>query len=360
MINNENYDAIGGTACIITGGLLSTVHAKTAHGLIRQSDRFKIVGIIDYVSAGRDAGDVLDGKNRNIPIFKNVEELLENIESPKYAIIGMATKGGVLPQELYPGIINCLKAGINLVNGLHEALGEIPEFKEIAAESGARIYDIRKPKPFKDLHFWTGNIKEVQSLKIGVLGTDCALGKRTTSKLLVNELKNDGFNSHMIYTGQTGWLQGGKYGFIFDSTPNDFISGELEHAVYQCWQEEKPDVMILEGQSGLRNPSGPCGSEYIISCALDGVILQHDPMRRYFKGIEDYGKEIPSVKDEIALIKMLGADTICITLNTASLDAEQAVAIKNELEKECGIPVVIPLFEGVGTCATIIKNLLKK
>ena len=35
----------------------------------------------------------------------------------------------------------------------------------------------------------------------------------------------------MIYTGQTGWLQGGEYGFIFDSTLNDFVSGELENAI---------------------------------------------------------------------------------------------------------------------------------
>jgi uncharacterized NAD-dependent epimerase/dehydratase family protein len=53
-------------AIIITGGYLNSSNAKTAHGLIRGTDRFTIVGIIDEKSAGKDAGEVLDGKKRNI------------------------------------------------------------------------------------------------------------------------------------------------------------------------------------------------------------------------------------------------------------------------------------------------------
>ena len=49
-------------AIVITGGYLDSSNAKTAHGLIRGTDRFKIVGFIDHKSAGKDAGEVLDGK----------------------------------------------------------------------------------------------------------------------------------------------------------------------------------------------------------------------------------------------------------------------------------------------------------
>ncbi|MEM1407614.1 MAG: DUF1611 domain-containing protein, partial [Bacteroidota bacterium] len=276
MISNS----ISGSACIITGGLLNDIHAKTAHGLIRQSDRFEIVGVIDHVSDGKDAGEILDGKFRDIPVTAQLDQLIDTIGlTPEFAIIGMATKGGVLAQELYPLIKHALELGISIVNGLHETLSDIEDFAEVLKTSNATIYDIRKSKPFSNLHFWSGKIKKVTCPKIAVLGTDCALGKRTTSKFLVNNLRAAGYNAHMIYTGQTGWLQGTKYGFIFDSTPNDFISGELEHAILNCWKNENPDIIILEGQSSLRNPSGPCGSEYIISAELDGVILQHDPTR---------------------------------------------------------------------------------
>ena len=92
----------------------------------------------------------------------------------------------------------------------------------------------------------------------------------------------ENIKAEMIYTGQTGWLQGGEYGFIFDTTLNDFISGEIEHAVVTCWKEAKPDVIMIEGQSALRNPSGPCGSEFLVSGNARYTILVHAPKRVYF------------------------------------------------------------------------------
>ena len=56
-------------AIIITAGYLDSNSGKTAHGLIRGTDRYNIVGVIDEKSAGQDAGEVLDGKKRNIPVF---------------------------------------------------------------------------------------------------------------------------------------------------------------------------------------------------------------------------------------------------------------------------------------------------
>ena len=94
---------------------------------------------------------------------------------------------------------------------------------------------------------------------------DCAMGKRTAARMLTQACKKHDINAQMIYTGQTGWLQGGQYGFVFDSTLNDFISGELEHAIITCNKETSPDLILLEGQSALRNPSGPCGSELLVS-----------------------------------------------------------------------------------------------
>ena len=58
-------------AIILTNGLLKALDAKTAHGLIRGTERFTIKGVVDYAeTAGQDAGILLDGKNRNIPVFE--------------------------------------------------------------------------------------------------------------------------------------------------------------------------------------------------------------------------------------------------------------------------------------------------
>ena len=223
-------------AILITGGYLDTISAKTAHGLIRGTDRFNILGVIDSKHVGKDAGEVLDGKKRNIPVFESLRDFSRHSKvEAKYCIIGVATKGGVVPESLRLILREALEHGYGLINGLHEYISDIPELSDLARQKGVEIIDVRKPKKIKDLHFWSGKIKEVKCPKIAVLGTDCALGKRTTTRFLVEAMRKAGYKAEMIYTGQTGWMQGAKYGFVFDSTLNDFISGEMEHAVYTCY-----------------------------------------------------------------------------------------------------------------------------
>ncbi len=153
---------------------------------------------------------------------------------------------------------------------------------------------------------------------------------------------------------------GGKVRFVFDSTLNDFISGEMEHAVVQCWEEAKPDIIFIEGQSALRNPTGPAGAEWIVSAAADGVVLQHNPARKQYKDFEFYPAYLPDPKDEIALIKMYGAPTVALTLNTAKMTEHDAREYAVKYERELGIPVVLPLEDGVDRIVAVCKNMIAK
>jgi uncharacterized NAD-dependent epimerase/dehydratase family protein len=348
-------------AIIITAGYLDSNSGKTAHGLIRGTDRYKIVGVIDQKSAGKDAGEVLDGKNRNIPVYATVEEFAKTSkQTAKYCVIGVATKGGVIPDSLRAILKDGLVHGYGLVNGLHEYISDIPELADFARSRGLEIIDVRKPKKFKDLHFWSGKIKNVHCPKIAVLGTDCALGKRTTTRFLTEAMKKAGYRAEMIYTGQTGWMQGAKYGFVFDSTLNDFISGEMEHAIVQCWEEAKPDIIFIEGQSSLRNPSGPAGAEWIVSGDANAVVLQHNPPRKQYKDMEYYPAYIPEIKDEIALIKIYGAPTVALTVNTYKMTEKEARDYAAQKEKELGIPVILPLEDGVDRLVAVFKDMIDK
>ncbi len=344
-------------ALLLTNGLLMTGDAKTAHGLIRGTERYNIVGVIDdATTAGKDAGEVLDGKNRNIPIFESLELAVENLTEINYLIIGVATVGGVLPVDMLEIIKKAIQYKISIVNGLHEYLVEKPDFVALAAEHGVTLIDIRKPKSRKDLHFWTGEILHLNTPIIAVLGMDCAMGKRTTARLIRQACEADNLNAQMIYTGQTGWLQGGKYGFIFDSTLNDFVSGELENAILTCQKETNPDFIILEGQSSLRNPSGPCGFEFLISGNAKSVVLVHAPKRKYFDNDAHWG-EIPSVQSEIALIEKLGSKVIAIALNTEECSEEEYKTFQKDLETELQIPVLLPIQEGVERIIPILKSI---
>jgi uncharacterized NAD-dependent epimerase/dehydratase family protein len=348
-------------AVIITAGYLDTNSGKTAHGLIRGTERFNILAVIDEKFAGKDAGEILDGRKRNIPVYDSISNFVKSSkEKAKYCIIGVATKGGVIPDSLRKLLKEALDNGLGLVNGLHDYISDHPELADYAKQKGVEIIDVRKPKKFKDLHFWSGEIARVKCPKIAVLGTDCALGKRTTTRFLTEALREAGYKAEMIYTGQTGWMQGARYGFIFDSTLNDFISGEMEHAIVKCWEEVQPDIIFIEGQSSLRNPSGPAGSEWIVSAAADGVVLQHHPPRKQYKDMEFYPAFIPHPKDEIALIKIYGAPTVAVTLNTAKMNKQEAKDVAAAFEKELGIPVVLPLEESVSRLIPIFKSMIEK
>lgn len=345
-------------AIVITGGFLETNNAKTAHGLIRGSDRFEIIGIVDEKHAGKDAGEVLDGKKRNIPVFASIAEAAQRTK-PEYCIVGVATKGGVIPESLRVLLRTALENELGIVNGLHDHVSEHEELANLAKEKGVEIIDVRKPKKFKDLHFWNGKIKEVKCPKIAVLGTDCAMGKRTTTRILVEAMRAAGYKAEMIYTGQTGWMQGAKYGFIFDSTLNDFISGELEHAIHTCYTEAKPDIIFIEGQSSLRNPSGPAGAEWLVSADATGVVLQHNPLRKQYKDMEFYPAYIAQPKDEIALMKLYGTPTVAVTVNTAKMKTEEARAFATQYEQELGIPAILPLEDGVERLVKIFEKMIK-
>jgi uncharacterized NAD-dependent epimerase/dehydratase family protein len=318
-------------ALILTNGLLNTENGKTAHGLIRASERFKIVGVIDYACAGRDAGEVLDGKHRNIPIFATLENALKSLQTSnlntQHLIIGVAVAGGKIPPDMLSILKKGIKNGLHIVNGLHEFLNDKPEFIRLAKKHNVTITDVRRYKKVSEMHYWSGRIQQVTVPRVAVLGMDCAVGKRTTSRFLMEACRKQGIKSEIISTGQTGWIQDGRYGFMLDATLNDFVTGELETQIVRCFEETNPDVIFINGQSALRNPIGPCGAELLLS------------------------------GQAIALIKMYGSEVIAVTLNTHGLTLEDARNYQKILRGSLGIPVVLPLEDGVGEVVEVIKKI---
>ncbi len=347
------------TAAVLTEDRFQTPFAKTAHGLIRGPSRFRIVGLIDRLGAGTDAGVLLDGTPRQIPTCGSLDELTALLGArPALLVVGIATSGGVLPAAMKATLLAALRQGVGIVNGLHEFLADDPVFAAEAARQGVPLIDIRRPKPRAELHFWSGRIRQVRAPRIAVLGTDCALGKRTTCQVLRTACEAAGLRTAIVHTGQTGWLQGIPHGFVLDSTPNDFVSGELEHAIVCCDQELRPDVILLEGQSALRNPSGPCGAELLLSGEARGVVLQHAPAREFFEDQEALCNRIPDLRSEVALIGAYGARVLGIALNGEHLDAAGIAAARVRIGRETGLPVVAPLHGGVAELVPVVQAFI--
>lgn len=349
------------TAAVFTDTFFQTPDAKTAHGLVRGPSRFEVMALIDGNGAGRDAGELLDGKARGIPTFANLDAMLRALpQRPDCFVLGVATSGGVLPKSMRPTILAAIEAGMDVVNGLHEFLADDAEIAAAAQRRSVTLVDVRRPRPRRELHFWTGAIRQVKAPRIAVLGTDCALGKRTTCHVLADACRRAGLKPAIVATGQTGWLQGIPHGFVLDSTPNDFVSGELEHAIVSCDKDLAPDVIFLEGQSALRNPSGPCGAELVLSGEARGVILQHAPARHCFEDQEHLGNVIPPVTEEIALLGYYRTRVLGLTLNHHDLPVERREPARTQLQFETGLTAVYPLLEGADALVPAIRAFVQE
>ena len=348
-----------GTACIFTNGKLDRPDAKTAHGLIRGTERFDIIGVVDHCLAGKDAGECLDGRCRDIPVHKSVSDLIEQTgKKPDFGIIGVAISGGRLDAAWQELILDAMGHGLSIINGMHMLLSEIPRFQKAARDSGVELIDIRKPKLFDQLKAWTGEIYQVATPRIAFLGTDCALGKRTTARMVEKRCLRAGIKAEMIYTGQTGWLQGYTYGFIFDATLNDFVSAELENAIVRCSRNTAPDLILIEGQSALRNPLGPCGAEIVVSGNVKGVILQHAPFRKYYDDLAHVGCLLPDLESEIRLVEMYGTSVLAVTLNGEGGSYEQLTDYAVQTQEQTGIPMIRPIEEGVDRLMPIVEKYM--
>ena len=343
-----------GTALLYSGGMLTDLHGKTSHGLLRYSKRFQILGVVDYKHAGQMSNEIVSNCQDDVPIFSDINKAIEGLGiKPDFLVIGLSFHGGQLPESHRGNIKQALKAGIHVVSGLHQLLGEDADFAETAKEFGSIIYDIRRPKETKDLSFWSGKVMDLETPRIAVLGTDCALGKRTTCQFLIQACDESNIKAEIIYTGQTGFLQGFKHGFLFDATLNDFVTGELEKAIMECDAISQPELMLIEGQSSLRNPSGPCGSELLLAGDVNGVILVHAIDRDYFEGFEELKLPIPSIEEEIKLIANYGKKTIAVCINSDNKDFDtQTVA------DQLNLPVVNPIFENVAPIIKVIKETI--
>jgi uncharacterized NAD-dependent epimerase/dehydratase family protein len=130
--------------------------------------------------------------------------------------------------------------------------------------------------------------------------------------------------------------------------------------IVDCYEEASPDLILIEGQASLRNPSGPCGSEFLLSGNAKGVILQHAPVRKHFIDYEEFGCVMPSVESEIELIEMYGAKTLAVTLSEEGLDDQSMQQYQHELAVCLQIPVIRPLKEGVSQLIPVVEDFMKR
>jgi uncharacterized NAD-dependent epimerase/dehydratase family protein len=333
----------GSTAVVYCQGQFGEQDGKTGNGLVRHSEKYEILSVVDSLHAGADSGEVLDGIPNGIPVLASLNEaILHAGVVPDYLICGLAPADGLLSEAQRVVLLDGIARGMHVINGLHEFLNDDAEFVAAALIARVTITDVRRPKPTRDLHLFSGRIFGVTCPKIAVLGTDGAIGKRTTATLLVQALNARGIKAVMVGTGQTTLIQGGKYGAALDALVPQFISGEVEHQMVLAFENEAPDVIVVEGQGALSHPAYLSSGHILRGSRPEAVIVQHAPKR---KVLGDFPMmPMPTAASEIALIEAF-ADTkvIGVTINHELMEPVEIDEAIADHRLHLGLPVTDPL-----------------
>ena len=345
------------TALIYCESQFGLVDGKTASALVRHSGTYTVVGVIDSLLAGRDAGEALGGDAVGIPIFADLSAALGALaETPDCYIYGKAPLEACISDDERRLILEAIDAGMDIINGLHQFFSDDAEFSAAAARCDVRIKDIRKPPALRDLHVYTGRISEVNVPVIAMLGTDCACGKMTTAVELNKALNDVGIKSVLIATGQGGLMQGARYGVSIDALVSQFVVGEIENAVVQAFDHEHPDIILVEGQSAVSHPAFMSSLGILKGSMPDGVILQHAPARKFRCDFPQL--EMPTVDSEIKLIEAISkAEVVAVTLSHEGMARHEVLASIVEYEARLGLPTTDVLTYG---CEKLVRTLVER
>jgi uncharacterized NAD-dependent epimerase/dehydratase family protein len=327
--------------CILADGKLDVYTAKTALGLLRYCPD-EVVVVLDRAHAGHDLFKLV-GTGAGVPIVDSIAAAVAY--KPKQLVIGVALPGGVLPQTYRVFVLDALRAGMDVVNGLHTRLTEDEEIRRVARECGRTLWDVRDPPKIE--HVGTGKARTTRAKRVLTVGTDCNLGKRVTASELVAEMRRRGIHAEFVPTGQTGVMITGA-GVAIDAVISDFMTGHVEDAVLA---KGDADFVIVEGQGALTHPSYSGVTLGLMHGSLpDYFVLCHAPGREFMRHTD---VRVSSSQEMIQLTRMMlapihPAECVGVSLNCHGMDDAAAAEAFMKVARETGLPVVDSLRTGVG------------
>lgn len=325
---------------ILAQGRFGVFDAKTATCVIRYAPD-EVVAVLDGDTAGRTTDQVL-GFGPPIPIVATLEEGLA--KGPDTFLIGVAPRGGRLPDAWRAMIEGALEAGLTVVSGLHTFLSDDPGLAAVAARTGSEIVDLRRVPT--DLPVASRKAADVDATVVLTVGTDCNVGKMTASVELWQAAGRMGHAAAFAPTGQTGLFLGGK-GLVIDRVIADFIAGAAEQIVLD--NAPGNDFVFVEGQGSLTHPGYSGVTLGLLHGSMpDAMILVHPPTRERTLNDEI---EIMPLPDWIELHERMAgylkpAPVVGIAINGWDLSEAEAAGAAERIEAETGLPTVDPVKFG--------------
>jgi len=312
-------------------------YGKTLRGVLRYR-RESVVAILDTKRAGES--------EEGVPIVATVDEGMQH--GPDTALVGVVTQGGHFPGDWQDLLKSCVVHGLDLENGLHVRLHDIPGLPELACKHGVELRDLREPPP--DLSTATGANLDVDATIVLTVGSDCAIGKMTATCELDLEARKRGLRSVFVPTGQTGIAIAG-WGISVDAVVSDFLAGAAERLVVEGGR--RGDLLWVEGQGAILHPiysgvtvglmHGSAPHLYVLCHEVGRAITEGDPTASPIVSLT----ELIDLHERMSL-KLRPARVACISLNTSPASEDEARAAIAAAEEETGLPADDPVRFGAG------------
>jgi uncharacterized NAD-dependent epimerase/dehydratase family protein len=324
---------------LFVGDVKEDAYAKTGFG-IAQWRRSACAGQMRLSGCGVDLG------------LPDLDVASAGAAGVKTAIVGVAARGGVIPEYWLGSLAGLSRVGIDLAAGLHVRLADLPGIAAAAAVGRSALIDCRVPP--KGISIATGRKRSGRRLL--TVGTDCAVGKKYTALSLELELAKRGVAATFRATGQTGIMIAGS-GIPIDAVVSDFVAGAAEAL---SPDNDPAHWDVIEGQGALHHPSYAGVSLGLLHGSQpDALVLCHDAARTSILGLAGY--ELPAIGKVIernldqARVTNPAVRVVGISVNTSSLPARDRRAWLEGLSHGTGLPCADPLIDGV---APIVDRLL--
>ena len=336
-LNHAPFGLAGRRALLLADGEFSTFGSKTANCYLRYRNE-DVVAVLDRAQVGKTVNDVL-GFGGDIPVVGSVDDALAR--DAELVIVGVAPSGGQLTADLREDLSACARAGLDIVSGLHSYLRDDPEISATAAQAGAKVWDVRWVPEMKTIG--TGEGCRTGAKTALLVGSDCNVGKMTTTVELHREAEQRGVNAAWAATGQTGMMLRGR-GIAVDRVVADFIGGASEELV--DFEGRESDIVFVEGQGSIVHP-GFAGVTLglLYGVMPDCMVLVHAGTR---ETIGDTDVAMPSIEDLVRMHEAMMAPfkhspVVAVAVNTADMGEDEAYAIIERTTLETGLPACDPV-----------------
>lgn len=325
-------------------------YGKMGCGVVRYLPN-PIVGVIDNKLAGKSIQDYMP-TSKDIPILSNLTEAIE--KGAEVLILGIAPSGGKIPESWNPVIEEALKAGLSIVNGLHDLLSD--KWGDYIKNSESQwIWDVRIPRFTPSIA--TGKAASLKNKRILFIGTDMAVGKMTAGLELYSYYLKKKENIGFVATGQIGITLTGK-GIPLDAFKVDHACGAVEKMVFD--QKDK-DVVIIEGQGSLLHPGSTATLPLMRGSCPTHLILCLRAEMQNLRSPENI--KIPDLKKFISLNESMSSifgtypesKVVGIAANTKTFSMMESEKYIADLEEKLQLPVTDPIRFGVEKLANSIE-----